>query len=160
MKRLIKRFLWILCRAWLFGGAGTIAVGLGFGVYNIVFLCRSVSATGTIESFAPVVDHDDGGLTYAPIFTFMAQDGHSYTVRADLATNPPGFVAGQTVRVLYLRTDPAGAKLGTFGQLWFETILSTGLGLFFSGTGYLLLRYERRRQQHAAIATTSAISPI
>jgi hypothetical protein len=159
MKRLIKRFLWTLCRAWLFAGLVILAVGLGFGIYNLVFLNRSVPATGTIESLAPVMNQEDGSLNYAPVFTFMAQDGHSYTVKAGVASNPPGFTVGQVVNVRYVRTDPTGAKLDSFWQLWFMTIVFAGLGLFFSGAGYLLLRYERKQKQHeASVVTESAVS--
>lgn len=159
MKRLIRRFLWAFCRAGLVVGLAAIAVALGSGIYNLVFLCRIGSATGTIKSLAPVVNQGDGALNYLPVFTFTAQDGHSYTVTADVAANPPEFTVGQAVRVLYIRTDPAGAKLGSFWQLWFVTIVCAGLGLFFVGTGYLLLRYERRRQQPwGTAARESAVS--
>jgi hypothetical protein len=156
MNRLIMRILWVFCRAWLLGGLGAIAVGLGFGIYNIVFLSRSVSAMGTVERLTPVVDQDDGTINYAPVFTFTAQDGHLYTVTEALASNPPGFTVGQVVRVLYLKTNPAGAKLGYFWELWFDTILCAGLGLFLTGAGYLLLRYEPKRQRLAALAARAS----
>jgi hypothetical protein len=160
MKLLIKRILWIFCRAWLVCGLGCLAVALGFGVHNAIFLFRAVSAKGTVVSLLPVPNQEDGALNYAPEFNFTAEDGHTYTVTSSVASNRPGFTVGQDIRVLYIKNDPAGAKLEHLWQLWFVTILCAGLGMFFSGAGYLLLRYERRRQQREmSAARDSAHSP-
>ncbi len=147
MKSVAKKVLWTFSRAWLFGGLGSLAIALGFGVYSAIFLSRAASAKGTIVGLHPVTNQDDGALNYAPVFKFTAEDGRSYTVMANVATNPPGVTVGQDIRVLYVRTDPAGAKLEQFWQLWSDMIVSAGLGAFLSPAGYLLLRYERRLQQ-------------
>ncbi len=147
MKQLFRRFLWTFCRAGLFVGPAAIAVALGFGVYNLLFLYRSSAANGTIKSLAPVINKHDGTRSYVPVFTFTAQGGRSYSVKSGVATNPPAFAVGQTVRVLYIKTDPTNAKLDSFWQLSLVTIVCAGLGIFFFGAGYLLLRYERGCQQ-------------
>ena len=131
MNRLIKTIVRFGCRAWLVCGLCCLAVGLGFGVYNAIFLIRAVSAKGTIVGLNPVTNQEDGALNYAPVFKFIAEDGRTYTVTASFATNPPSFTVGQDIRVLYIKTNPAGAKLGYFWQLWFVAILCAGLGIFF-----------------------------
>jgi hypothetical protein len=147
-RRLLRFFGWV----WLFGGLVLSAIGIGFGVYNAVFLYRSFAATGTIESLVPVFDQQSGATNYAPVFTFKTPDGHSYAVKADVASNPPGFTMGQTVNVLYLRSDPTTAKLDSFMQLWFMAIILVAVGISLSGMGYLFLRYKRTSQHLRAPA--------
>jgi len=158
--RLRKRLVWIFCRWLLLGGLCNLAVGVGFGIYTSLFLLRSVEAQGTIIRLDEVPYQDDGSINYDPVFSFTAQDGHTHTVRSGVATNPPGFTEGQTVRVLYIKNNPGGAKLASFWQLWFVTLLCSGLGMFFGGPGYLLLRYERRlnRQALSLASASPAVS--
>jgi hypothetical protein len=144
-----KRLLWRGSRWLLFGGLCALAVGVGFAVNTSLFLLRSVAADGTIVRLDAVPDQENGSLNYAPVFAFTAQDGQTYTVRSGVASNPPEFTEGQAVSVLYIRTNPGGAKVASFLQLWFVALLCSGLGLFFSGPGYLLLRYERRHRRQA-----------
>jgi hypothetical protein len=146
LRNLFNRILWVTYRAWLVTGLCTIAVAFGFGVYTSVFLIRSVATKGTIVDLVPERDEENDTVNYASTFTFIAVDGKTYTVTSGVATNPPGFKVGQDVQVYYLKSHPANAKLASFWQLWFVTILCAGLGLFFSGAGYLLLRFERRRK--------------
>jgi hypothetical protein len=139
---LLKQILWVFCRVWLICGVGTLAVGLAIAVYTSIWLQRSVLARGTVMELVPQ-DGDDT-INYATRFEFKSQDGKLYTVTSGVATNPPGFKVGEDVRVRYLSNDPASAKLSYFWQLWFVPVLCAGLGVFFTGAGYLLLRYERR----------------
>jgi hypothetical protein len=160
LHRLLRRILWTFCRAWLFCGLATIAAACGFGAYTSVWFYRSASIEGTIVGLSVVSNQEDSTINYAPSFTFKAEDGRTYTVMSSVATNPPGFEVGQTVRVLYLRTDPASAKLNSFWQIWFVTMLCAGLGAFFTGAGYLLLRYERRlNRRENSIPSDSAVFP-
>lgn len=130
---------------WLLGGGlGTLAVGVGFGLYTSFFMFRSATANGTIVRFEAETD-EEGTTNYAPVFSFTAANGQTYTVRSGVGTNPPGFDEGQSVRVLYIRSDPGSAKLDSFWQLWTITVICSPLGLFFSCPGYLLLRYRRKR---------------
>jgi len=140
-KSLLRRILWLACRAYL---VGTVLAGCGIGVYTSVWLCKSAATEGTIVNLSPVFDEENDTTNFAPYFSFKAADGHTYTVQSNVATNPPGFEVGESVRVLYLRTDPTSAKLGSFWQIWLVTVLCVGLGAFFAGVGYLLLRYERK----------------
>jgi hypothetical protein len=118
-------------------------LGLGFVTYTSIWLFRSVPGKGTVIGLIPQRDAD-GNLNYSARFSFKANDGKVYIATAGVATNPPSFEIGEGVRVRYLPTDPVSAKLSYFWQLWFEPVLCAGLGVFFTGAGYLLLRRERR----------------
>ena len=141
----IRKPLLLLFGWWLLGGGScTLAVGVGFGFYTSIFMLRSTTANGTVVRFVAQTD-DEGTTNYAPVFSFTATSGQVYTVRSGVATNPPGFDEGQSVRVRYIKSDPSNAKLDSFWQLWTITVICCPLGLFFSCPGYLLLRYRWKR---------------
>jgi len=131
-----------------------IAVSFGFTIWTSIFLARSVAATGSIVSLLPNPDVENGVMNYAPVFAFTAADGKTYTVISGLSTNPPGFVVGQTVRVIYQMSHPESAKLASFWQLWFVSIVVAGLGVFILIAGYLLLLYERRRNRRVVLTAS------
>jgi hypothetical protein len=129
-------------------------------VPDSVWLYRGASTVGTIVGLSGVPNQEDNTINYAPSFTFKAGDGRTYTVMSSVATNPPGFEVGQSVPVLFLRADPASPKLNSFWQIWFVTGLCGGLGAFFTGAGYLLLRYERRlNRRENSLPSGLAVSP-
>jgi hypothetical protein len=139
----LRHVLWFLCRVWLICGVTTLVLGFGFATYTSIWLCRSVPGQGTVIDLLPQND-DNGNVSYSARFTFKAHDGKDYIATAGVATNPPSFEIGEHVRVRYLPADPVSAKLSYFWQLWFEPVLCAGLGIMFTGAGYLLLRRERR----------------
>ena len=152
LKAAFERFRWIFCRASLSCGFVFLAAGAAFLLHTAVFVRQAMPASGKILSLQPMLDQQNGTVNYAPIFTFAADDGKVYTVTANTATNPPGFEIGQTVRVLYRKADPGGARLPSFWQLWFLTICFLMLGVFSTAAGSLLLRYERRHKRRSAAA--------
>ena len=150
-----RRVLSFVCTWLLVGGLGTLTVGVGIAVYTSVFLLRSVATKGTVVRLLPVEDNEAGTINYAPVFSFTSEDGQNHTIRSGVTSDPPEFDEGEVVRVLYIRSNPTGAKIGSFLQLWFAAIIFSGLGMFFSVLGYLLFRNERKRKQRV-LASASA----
>jgi hypothetical protein len=151
-----KRLLWFFCRWLLVGGLVPLSLGIGYGLYTGFIVFKSDTAIGKVVRLEAVPDDDGGVMNYAPVFSFTAENGQTYTVRSGVATNPPGFAEGDAVRILYSRSDPGSAKIDSFWQLWTMTVILASLGLFFSVPGYLLLRYERKRNRET-LAATSAV---
>jgi Protein of unknown function (DUF3592) len=143
--KLLRFLSWYL----LIGGSAVFVVGLGFAAETAIFLIRSTAVTGAIIRFEPIEDHEDGTINYAPVFSFKAEDEKTYTVQSGVATNPPAFEEGQRVQVLYLPSNPSGARIASFFQLWFVSFVCSGLGVFFGVPGYLLVRLDRRRRRRA-----------
>lgn len=143
-RRWLRRVLWFFCRLWLVCGFALLLMGFGFATYTSIWLCRSVPGQGAVVDLVAQND-DNGNVNYSARFRFRARDGKVYVATAGVATNPPSFAIGEDVRVRYIPRNPASARLAYFWQLWFEPVLCVGLGLLFTGAGYLLLRYERRR---------------
>src|SRR5579871_6299377 len=153
-RSLLRKILWITCRAWLICGLGALATGCAFGIYRSIWLYRSVPAKGVITSVSEVTGEQDRTVNYAPTFTFKAENGQAYNVTSGVASNPPGFEVGQEVRVRYIGSNPMSAEIDSFWQLWLVTVVCCGLGTLFAGAGYLLFRYER----HSALPHEQSIS--
>lgn len=141
---LAHRFLWMASRSWLVGGLALTLVGIGFGLDTAVFLHRCISADGVIVTLNPVQNEQNGVTSYSPTFQFKSPNGATYTITSSTASNPPEFIVGQRIQVLYLASDPANARIASFLQLWFMAIMFAIGGVLLALLGYLLLRYERR----------------
>lgn len=148
------------CRACLIAGPCLLAVGLGFTAYTTWFLHHSATIKGTIVSLREVHDAQDDSITYAPVFTFTASDGRSYAVSSNTGNNPPAFTTGQPIDIRYNPTNPNGAKIDTFLQLWLFPLVFAILGALATAFGYVLLRYERRANpQFALVPGSTAAKP-
>jgi Protein of unknown function (DUF3592) len=128
----------------LVGGLTTFVIGLGFAVSTTIFLARSGSTTGRVIRFEEQVDSENQSVNYAPVFTFSADDGKTYTFRSGVATNPPEFDEGQNVSVLYIKGNPTDARINAFWQLWFVTVICCALGFFHTLIGFLFLFFTRK----------------
>jgi hypothetical protein len=133
------------CGVCLCAGPSFLAIALGFAIYTAWFLHGSVAANGTVVGMRTTTDAEDNSVTYAPVFSFAASDGNTYTVSSDTGSNPPGFELKQQVKVLYEEGRPTNAKIATFGQLWLFPLLFGIVGATAIAVGFFLLRYERRR---------------
>lgn len=104
---------------WLFLADAVIfsLVAAGFALKRTVFLAGSTRAEGKITSLNEVED-DDGGLTYRPVFTFVARDGTSETIQSNAGSSPAGYEVGQTVPIRYETSDPSVARIDAFWQMW------------------------------------------
>lgn len=145
------------CRSCLCAGPGLLAVAFGFATCTGWLLHRGTPANATVVSMKPMQDGDGSSINYAPVFTFTAGDGQSYTVASDTGTNPPGFSVGQHVSVLYERNLPGRARIASFAQLWLFPVVFGVLGAMTSAVGYFLLRYERRRNPQFTLLPSWAL---
>ena len=136
----------------LIAGLITFAVGLGFAAWTSAFLARSTSTTGKVVHLDEQIDSENNSVNYAAVFSFVAEDGKPYTIRSGVATNPPGFEEGQDVSVLYIKSNPANAKLNAFWQLWFATVLCCALGVFHILFGALLLYFTRKYVKKSSLS--------
>ena len=94
------------------------------------FILRSVEVNGEVTRLERSKTRDQYGYTYAPVFTFTAVDGRSYTVTSDVSSSPAGFIEGERVTVRYEPEDPEKARIHTVFQTWGAAIISGGAGVF------------------------------
>jgi len=106
---------------------------LGFSLWSWIhterFLHHAYRVTGQIVRLNQ--DDNDGHRLYAPVFRFTAEDGRMYTVESNNYSSPPEFVAGQTVPILYIPSEPASARIETSWQLRGMETVSLLLGWSF-----------------------------
>jgi hypothetical protein len=145
--------------AWWYFVSGIICfiVGLGFAASTAIFLARSNSTAGKVVRFEEQENSDHDGVNYAPVFSFVANDGKLYTIQSGVATNPPGFEEGQNVSVLYIKGNPGSARLNSFWQLWFVTVICCSIGIVFALISSLVLYFT---QKYVKKSVSSAPPPL
>jgi hypothetical protein len=131
------------------------AIGLGLfggGIYSFLstraFLGNAVSANGAVFDLKAHWDSDDSSYTYYPRVRFRTENGEVHEFTGDVGSNPAAFDVGENVRVLFDPANPSVARIDSFMQLWFTSLILVGMGLVFSvfgGSGiFVLARGERR----------------
>ena len=117
-----------------------LVVGPCAAVYSVVsfvqtrrFILRSVEVDGEVVRLERSKDRGRYGYTYAPVFSFTAADGGSYTVTSDVGSSPAGFDVSDRVRVRYDPSNPNSARIHTFFQTWAGSAISAGVGVLFTG---------------------------
>ena len=114
------------------------------------FLNEAEQTTGTVVALTEKHDTDRNSTNYAPVFTFTTEPGRTQSVTSSVATNPPSFAVGDQVRILYRRSDPSGAKIDSFWQLWFWPVFLSGFGLVDGLVGTIFLYTARRKLRKQA----------
>lgn len=111
-------------------------VGGGVLVHdNMKVLATASRAEGSVVA----LEHrrgGEGGGTYVPVVMFRTEHGEEITFRGTVATNPPAFRTGETVRVLYDPDMTVPPRIDSFWQLWFGTVILGILGSVFGGIGW------------------------
>jgi hypothetical protein len=129
------------------GGALWLAAAVLAGS-RALFLHGAARATGRViaERAAP----DDTPR----VEVSLPELGKSVVVRGMITTDPPALRLGEQVVVFYPPGQPAGARIGTFLELWFVPLLLGGLGTPFVliGSGFLLASASRTRRRRELMA--------
>ena len=122
--------------------------------YNQKFIAGSVVTTGTVVDLARKTstsgDSSPNSYVYYPVIQFKTKNGSLIEFRSNVGSNPPSFRKGDQVQVRYLEKDPYKARINSFMQIWFVSIILGGLGVVFAGIGGtmlgLMLRSHRREK--------------
>jgi hypothetical protein len=133
----------------IFGGIGAafLVVTLIFVASNLSFLGEASVADGTVVQ----LQLTDKRSAYQPVITFTTSTGQRVQFTDTVASNPPQFSVGQSVKVYYKPSDPAGsARVDSLISFWFLpglfgifTVVFGGIGAGFFTVGYL----KRRKQK-------------
>lgn len=104
------------------------------------FLRRSTETSGEVIRLERSRGTGRGSRGYAPVFSFTAADGKTFTVTSDVASSPPAFAAGDHVRVRYDPTDPINARIHTFFQTWGQAVILAFVGAVFIVVGLVFVQ--------------------
>jgi hypothetical protein len=116
--------------------AATILTAAG-----LLYFSKSKLLNAGVSAPAKVVSLTDGsGDGKAPLFEFQTRDGRTVQVQSLHFSNPPQYVAGQAVEIVYDPKDPQSAAINAFGELWGFTATLGALGgvAALAGAGMLI----------------------
>jgi hypothetical protein len=114
-------------------GAIALIVGLAMACYQVVTVIGSRETPGRVvemvgdECVAPVVEYSVGG--------------RRYTVQGTVHSQPPAYVVGQQVAVLYRPDNPAQARINTFTERGLFPVVFAGAGVWCLILGLILQRF-------------------
>ncbi len=134
----------------LFGG-----VGLAAAISDWRFAKDAVRAQGFVTGFANSRSSDS--TTYAPIVIYRDRTGTIYRFRGKVASNPPAFDMQESVDVLYRPERPGAARIDSFGQRHFLSLIFGGFGLVFGGIGAAFLAQPVMRRRKIARLRRSGV---
>lgn len=93
------------------------------------FIQRSIETSGEVIRLER--SRGNRGYDYAPVFCFQTASGETITVTSDVASSPPGFTEGESVRVRYDPINPSDAKIHSFLQTWGDCVIPAAVGIVF-----------------------------
>lgn len=98
-----------------------------------LFLRGSESSLATVVQLKEIHSlHRRAEVSYAPVFTFVARDGRTYTLTSDMATHPSAFKVGEDATAHYPAGHPEQARLDSFSQLWLFDLIEAIFGVIFT----------------------------
>jgi hypothetical protein len=118
-------------------------IGLGVSVSGIfsIFKVRrqvaeSVKTTGTVIGFGKKMGKS--GYIYCPHAAFTDTQGRKIQFESEVGSQPPAYVIGQQVQIIYEKNNPQKAEIDSFTSLWFVPGCTSVFGLVFIFLGFVL----------------------
>ena len=81
------------------------------------FLTTAVTADATVTADIVKAGGDDTPMHY-PQFSYQTPDGTTHVLTSNSGSSPPSYTVGQHTQILYPPTNPDGARLNSFWDLW------------------------------------------
>jgi len=129
----------------VFAGIGLVFILVSFWTYQNTqqFLAQSETAQGEVIHLvlgsSRTDDSGSGSGVYYPVVRFATPEGEYIEFQSGIGSQPPAYRVGDRVTVRYRPDDPYRAKIDSFFQLWFLSVLFGGMGFMFGSIGLVLL---------------------
>ena len=122
-------------------GAGLLVLGNHLHTRTEAFLGAAVPGAGVVVGLE---DNNSGdSTTYAPVVEFQHK-GRTYRFKDSISTNPPAYLRGDEVAVLYVPSDPSTARIDRGRWNRAAPILVGGFGVLFCSLGIWMILRRRR----------------
>lgn len=118
---------------------------------TLTSIANSTTTTGEVIALV-------GSDTKKSVVRFSTPDGGVYTLESSVSSNPPQHRVGDKVGVLYQTDNPGEAKLNSFLDLWFASIITGILAVSFSGIGFGMIWYSFYRKKQIEKLQISGIT--
>jgi len=125
-------------------GLAFLLVGAIFYQNTRAFLAQSKTTTGIVTDLVRGYSR-----SYRLVVRFETPEGDVITFQSNVGSNPPSYRIGEEVKVRYLLEDPHRARIDSFLQLWFLSVLLGGMGFVFGSVGgaMFLIAYCSARKE-------------
>jgi len=140
-------FLWV---GGIFAGFGVVFVAVAAWLYlrDGEFTEGAVRARGSVIQMVGSGGSD--GYTYTPVVAFEDADGVLHTVAGTVSSNPPQYETGEAVEVIYPPGAPDEARIDSFLERFFLSLVFGGIGTVFTAIGGALVFFVIRHRRIAA----------
>ncbi len=123
-------------------GAIMLVIAVYFLISNYQFSERAIPVKGKVIDYDSYQSRDDdGGSTtmYTPTFQYEFQ-GKTYTHKSSTSSSSRSYEIDELVDVLVDPEEPNEVLIDSFWEKWFVSVLLSGMGITFTGMGYLAYR--------------------
>jgi len=140
------KIFWILGTVFLAVGLGMFAGGFLAWRSHAAFAAHALRADGIVVDQARS-SGSKGGTMYSPVVEFSTADGRTVRVTGSVSSSSPSYARGDHVPVLYDPANAEQARLDSFMEAWFVTLIMGGLGSVFGliGGGFLFVQVRQRK---------------
>jgi uncharacterized protein YneF (UPF0154 family) len=128
-----------------------VVAGLIFGS-AMRFKARALAVDGQVTGMIRTFNTEHGRHHgYKPVVVFTSRDGKVHKVVGRVATYPPLYHVGQSVKVLYDPADPNDVNIGSLASdKLFLAYIPGGIGIVFCLVGGSFIFYLIRRRRVSA----------
>ena len=121
------------------------AIGAVVGYRDITLARTGVHVEGVVVELIPV-GGAKGGVTYYPLLEYALPDGTSVKTQGPYGANPPGFVVGDRVALVYEAQQPSHIVINSFFGLYLIPLIFGGGGVLLLLSPVLVFLYRKRRE--------------
>lgn len=140
----------------IFGFVGVVllVVGISLGGNTISFLSNSTVTSGTVVDSEKRTSCSRSSRDRTqtcttsdyPVVVFTTAEGEEIRFTSAAGSSPPRYLVGDQVQVRYPPGRPRAATIDGFVELWLGALITTGLGVIFTGIGTGLLVHHFRKR--------------
>ena len=120
-------------------GAGVLVGDFFITTGTVSFLNSSTKTDGSIVNIVQSRSSDSGNYMYAPEVSFIDASGQTITFTSGVSSSYSSYKVGDKVSVLYDKNNSRIARINTFFQLWFATIVMSVVGVIFFLIGLFII---------------------
>jgi len=120
-------------------GAGILVGDFFVTTGTIYFLRSSVETDGSVINIIHSRSSDSVNAMYTPEVSFTDASGQTITFTSNISSSSSSYKIGDKVSVLYDKNNSRSARINTFFQLWFATIIMSVVGVIFFIIGLFII---------------------
>ncbi len=121
-----------------------LIIGFSYLADMFMFKFNAASADGLLTGY---VEKDSGGISYAPVYSYLDASGKEYEIASNSFSNSPVGKIGDSIRIYYRTSDPADARIITDRIPGFFPISLVFVSIIESIIGVLLVMSIRKSKK-------------